>query len=60
MSENGKTNTAQVLVRPRIRRRGGQPGNSNAKVAIPGLSTLERRIRDLRRRANAAMARVPL
>ena len=60
MSESDQTNVAQAVVRPRTRRRGGQPGNTNAKKAILSLCTLRKRVRDLRRRARAAMALVPL
>jgi hypothetical protein len=59
VGEKCKTNTAQAPVRPRRRYRGGQPGNTDAKKPVTPLSTLKRKIRDLRRRAKAAMALVP-
>ena len=55
MSANGQTNAAQTLVRPRVRRRGGQPGNHNAKKPVLALSTLQRRLRAFRRRVRAAL-----
>ena len=59
VGENGQTNTAQAIGRPRTRRRGGQPGNRNAAKPVLALSTLRRRVRALTRRAKAAMALVP-
>jgi hypothetical protein len=55
MSESDKTNAVQAPVRPRTRRRGGQPGNRNAARPVPSLSMLKRRIRALKRRARAAI-----
>ncbi len=59
MSEMCKTNGAQVPVRPRKRYRGGQPGNTNAKKHVTPLSTIKRKIRDLKRRMKVALALVP-
>jgi hypothetical protein len=59
MNENGQTNAAQALVRPRTRRRGGQPGNANAKKPVLALSTPRKRVRVLKRRVRAAMDGMP-
>jgi hypothetical protein len=52
---NAKTNAAQAPVRPRTRRRGGQPGNRNAAKPVHPLSALKARIRDFNRRVRAAL-----
>jgi len=59
MSRNEQTNTGQAPVRPRTRRRGGQPGNRNAKKPVLALSTLRLRVRALRRRARELIALIP-
>jgi len=38
---------------------GAPAGNRNAAKPVPALSTLKRRVRDLKRRTKAAIARVP-
>jgi hypothetical protein len=48
-----KTNARQAPERPRIRRRGGQPGNRNAARSVTPISTLRAQIRDLGRRFRA-------
>jgi len=53
-----KTNTGQAPERPRIRRRGGQPGNRNAAKPVT-LSSVRARIRDLDRRFRAVLAQMP-
>lgn len=55
---NDQTNTAQALVRPRTRRRGGQPGNRNAMKPVPALSTLRKSIRAFKRRVRTAALQV--
>jgi hypothetical protein len=57
--KNGQTNTAQTLDRPRTRRRGGQPGNSNAKKPVLAVSTVQKRVRALRRRVKEVIANLP-
>jgi hypothetical protein len=59
MSQNGQTNDAPGGVPPGTRRRGGQPGNANAKKPVLAPATLRRRVQALRRRAKAAIAAVP-
>jgi hypothetical protein len=56
VAENGQTNAVQVPVRPRIRRRGGQPGNTNAKKPVLALSTIQRHVRGLKRRIKTTLA----
>lgn len=56
VGETCKTNTAQVSVRPRIRRKGGQPGNRNAVRPVPSLSTIERKNRALNKRVRQILA----
>lgn len=60
MSGNRQTNAAQVPDRPRTRRRGGQPGNRNARKPVLALSTLQKRVRALKRRCKKAMLRCPI
>lgn len=57
VAENGQTNAAQAPVRPRIRR-GGQPGNTNAKKPVLALSTIQRHVRGLKRRIKTALAEI--
>jgi hypothetical protein len=56
MSANGQTNAVQVPDRPRTRRRGGQPGNRNAKKPVLAIPTIVKRVRALKRRARDAIA----
>lgn len=56
MSPFIKTNTSQPTGIPPLRRRGGQPGNSNAAKTM---LTLSRRLRQLKRRIRAALKAVP-
>jgi hypothetical protein len=52
MSPFIKTNDSQATGISARRRRGGQPGNTNAAKPLP---TLSRRLRDLKRRIRAAL-----
>lgn len=56
MSRNGQTNTAQAIERPRTRRRGGQPGNRNARKPVLAISTIMKRVRALKRRVRTVIA----
>jgi hypothetical protein len=56
---NGQT-TAQALPWKKPNWRCGAPnGNRNAAKPVPALSTLQRRVRALKRRIRAAIAQVP-
>ena len=59
MSQNGQTKKRHPTGIPPGKRHGGQPGNRNAAKPVLALSTLRRRVRVLKRRATAAMAKVP-
>lgn len=50
-----ETNIADGIGASLKRKRGGQPGNGNARKPVDALSTLQARIRDWKRRARAAI-----
>jgi hypothetical protein len=59
MSDSGQTKKRHPTGIPPRKERGGQPGNRNAARSVLALSTLQRRVGALARRAKMLMAALP-